>query len=571
MFAPAAFALLLWLAAPPQTLPTIEPQPLKAGRADNGINVLLDSSHQFSFFHHWQYQEALREAGFRVTGSQASLDRALKPGTSMRVRTQENHAWGIERPFTTLPAPSFEVVFTYQHGGFQPYLPGERAALAAFLESGGGAVFDVSSPESPAADLLHAYGAVIGGSPEEVSLRTKDPVPGLAVAELPHDLRQAEFGPEWTVAAGADERRGVLAWRKAGRGTIVLFADPRLLRLKGEKGDRVNRDLLAWAFLKAAGAPRVKEDGRRVPWEPSGLGGAFYPDNEIEVGGVSVLYSDNQLPSTVELIRKRFPEVMAVLQKMLPTPPNPGRAYYINLAAGEGGGWAENAVTPKMAGTISVKPESILSILAHELAHTMYGPEAADGTPGCRLPDWWSEAHAGWFQRKAIREMGFGEGWPYFSKNLAARDPLFTVDLAADLTPEATRLAWEKAWMVWSILDARYGPDWYPKWLAHIHKTFNDPKRLLTMDEYIRTVSESVGEDTAPLFERLGTTVGPAGRTGLPPIGPRKSTHSTSRSWQGRGRGRGMLRVNLLSIRSSESRSLASSFLFGDFHPRQNL
>ncbi|GEM_PF-5511297 len=42
------------------------------------------------------------------------------------------------------------------------------------------------------------------------------------------------------------------------------------------------------------------------------------------------------------------------------------------------------------------------------------------------------------------------------------------------------------------------------------------------MDEYIRTVSEAVGEDTAPLFERFGTTVGPAGRTTLPPIGPRK-------------------------------------------------
>jgi hypothetical protein len=214
--------------------------------------------------------------------------------------------------------------------------------------------------------------------------------------------------------------------------------------------------------------------------------------------------------------------VLAILQKMLPTPPNPGKAYYINLAAGEGGGWAENAVTPKMAGTISLKPESILSILAHELAHTMYGPEAVDGTAGCRMPDWWSEAHAGWFQRKTIRELGFGERWPYFSKALAVRDPLLAVDLASPLTPEATRLAWDKAWLIWSIMDARYGADWYPKWLSHVHKTINDPKRQLSMDEYIRTISESVGEDTAPLFERFGTTVGPAGRTNLPPIGPKK-------------------------------------------------
>jgi cytidyltransferase-like protein len=39
---------------------------------------------------------------------------------------------------------------------------------------------------------------------------------------------------------------------------------------------------------------------------------------------------------------------------------------------------------------------------------------------------------------------------------------------------------------------------------------------------HVRTISETVGEDTAPLFEKLGTTVGPAGRAPLPPIGPRK-------------------------------------------------
>jgi hypothetical protein len=521
MIAPAALALALCIAAAPQAPATVEPQPLKAGVKDLGVNILLDSSHQFSFFHHWQVQDVLRDSGFRVTGSQASLDRALKPGSPMRVRVQADHAWGIERPFTTLSAPAFDVLFTYQHGAFQPYLPAERAAIKSFLEAGGGVVFDVSAPDAPAADLLRDLGAAIGAAPADAVLRGRDKIPGLPAAEFPRSLKQAELGPGWTVAAGADDRHGALAWRSLGRGTIVLLTDPRLLRLKGEKGDRENTELLRWATLKAAGGPGRKTDGRRLPWEPEGLGGAFYPDNEMEIGGVRVLYSDNQLPSILELARTRFTEVMAILQKMLPTPPNPGGAYYINLAAGEGGGWAENAVTPKMAGTISVKPESILSILAHELAHTMNGPEAVDGTPGCRLPDWWSEAHAGWFQRKTIKEMGFGERWPYFSKALANQDPTLSLDLA-NLPPDKVRLAWDKAWVIWSILDARYGADWYPKWLAHIHKTFNDPKRQLTMDEYIRTVSETVGEDTAALFERFGTTIGPAGRTTLPPIGPRK-------------------------------------------------
>jgi hypothetical protein len=522
MLQAAAFLFSLVLSGSLQSAAVVEPQPLPSGIADNGVNVLIDSSHQFSFFHHWPCQDALRAAGFRVTGNQASLERALRPGTPMRVRVQADHAWGLERPFTTVPAPAYDVVLIYQHGAFQPYRPAEKEALGAFLEAGGGVVFDVSAADAPAAQLLRDYGAVVGQDAALVKIRAAaGSVPGLEPADLSRPLRQAEFGPGWTVAAGSDERHGALAWRKAGRGTIVLLADPTLLRGKDGRGDRENGVFLRFAILQASGGVRPKTDGRRVPWEPEGLGGAFYPDNEMVIGGLRVLYSDNQLPATLELARTRFIEVQSILQKMLPTPPNPGKAYYINLAAGEGGGWAENAVTPKMAGTISVKPESILSILAHELAHTMYGPEAVDGTAGCRMPDWWSEAHAGWFQRKTIREMGFGERWPYFPKALAAQDPLFSLDLA-NLPADKVRLAWDKAWLIWSILDARYGADWYPQWLAHVHKTYNDPRRLLTMDEYMRTISETVGEDTAPLFERFGTTVGPAGRAPLPPMGPRK-------------------------------------------------
>ncbi len=150
----------------------------------------------------------------------------------------------------------------------------------------------------------------------------------------------------------------------------------------------------------------------------------------------------------------------------------------------------------------------------------MYGPQATDGTPGCGLPDWFSEAHAGWFQRKVGREMGFGQGWPYHSPGLAQRDPLLDAVDLANVGEGQMALAWEKAWFIWSILDARYGPDWYPKWLAHVHGKYNDPARQLTMDEYIISVSETVGEDLSPLFEQFGTTVGE--RTDLPAIAPRQ-------------------------------------------------
>ena len=500
----------------------VEPQPLPGGVKDTGINVLFDSSHQFTFFHHWQCQAALRQAGYRVTGNQASLHRALVPGTRMRVRDQATHAWNIQRAFTTVPAPSYDVAFLYQHAIVQPYLAEEKAALRAFLEAGGGAVIDASVPGSPLAALLEEYGARLRGDTVEVALASGQSIPGANPAGWTGPRRTADLSAEWQAVVGAGPNRAALAFRRVGKGVVVLLTDPQLLRLRIDGKERPHRELLAWAVAKAAGGAKARADERRVPWEPEGLGGAFYPENQIEVGGIRVLYSDNQLPETIALAKNRFPEVVAHLQKMLPTPPNPGDAYYINLAAGDGGGWAENAVTPKMAGTIATKADGILSVLAHELAHTMYGPEAVDGTPGCRMPAWWSEAHAGWFQRKVIREMGFGEKWPYWPRALANLDPtLDAVDLAK-VGEDQMRLAWDKAWLLWSVLDARHGPVWYPQWLAHVHKKFGDPKRLLTMDEYVLSVSESLGEDVSALFVRFGTTVGPAGRSSLPPMGPKK-------------------------------------------------
>ena len=64
-----------------------------------------------------------------MTGNQSSLQLALTPGAPMRVCAQDNHAFGIERPFTTVPAPAFDVVFLYQHGKYPPYLPEELDAI----------------------------------------------------------------------------------------------------------------------------------------------------------------------------------------------------------------------------------------------------------------------------------------------------------------------------------------------------------------------------------------------------------------------------------------------------------
>jgi len=42
------------------------------------------------------------------------------------------------------------------------------------------------------------------------------------------------------------------------------------------------------------------------------------------------------------------------------------------------------------------------------------------------------------------------------------------------------------------------------------------------MDEYILSLSEALGEDATGLFVRFGTTAGPAAKSDLPPMGPKK-------------------------------------------------
>lgn len=490
----------------------IEPQPLPDAVADTGINVLLDSSHQFNFFTHWRVQSAIRNQGHRVCGNQAALHHALTPGTQMRVRKQDDHSWGTSRPMTEIPAPEFDVVYTYQHGKSQPYLDDEKKALRRFLEEGGGLILDGSTADSPIAEVAEQLGATLCDESAKVTAQN-DTVPGFDEDFFPHKFNVAQFSDDWTVLLGDGEVRGVLAYREFGKGRILLLSDQGLLHGK----DHPNGKLLSWMVTKVAGDTKPRDDERRIPWEYGGLGGAFYPGNEISLHGISVLYADNQLPKFVDLAKNKFPQVLDVLQKLLPTPPNPGHEFYIDIAAGSGGGWAENAITPKLAGTISMNSNSILSILAHELAHTMYGPEAKDGKLGAGMPTWFSEAHAGWFQRKTMREMDIGQDWPNWSGALAKQDPLLNNLDLANIPEGKMSLAWHKVWVIWSILDARYGEDWYPNWCAHVHKKYSGTDKKLDMSEYIMEISETVGEDVASLFERFGTTV--TKRTDLPPIG----------------------------------------------------
>lgn len=521
----AALLLLLPLGQVGQGL--VEPQPLADEVPDTGVNVLLDQSHQMTFFWAWDVQWRLRNTGHRVTCNQASLHHVLTPGNLALVRDQYWHNYAMPdgsspyRPFARIPVPEYHTVITVQAMRAQEYLPEEREALRRFVADGGGLVLVgcYVPGGSPIGSLAAELGAEFTPDRASVRLTGAEPIPGLSDEVLQRQYLLATYGAGWETLVGDTDGRGVLARRSLGSGKVYLIADHALCVTVGPDGrEGVNADLLAWLCSAATAKPPVTGDERRVPWEHGGIGGAYYPENEIVVDGVTVLYADNQLDHIKDAAQTGFADVRAVLQQMLPTPPSPGGETVIVLSAGDGGGWAENVFRPKVAGTISTDLNGIKSILAHELAHTMYGPEAHDGTPGCSLPAWFSEAHAGFFQRKACVGLGIAHDL-YDHSGLMRRDPLLNdIDLA-NVRDGDMGYAWAKAWFIWLLLDSRYGEAWYPKWLAHVHRKYGNPSRALTMDEYVISISEAVGEDVAPLWERFGTTI--RERTNLPPIGPR--------------------------------------------------
>jgi len=185
---------------------------------------------------------------------------------------------------------------------------------------------------------------------------------------------------------------------------------------------------------------------------------------------------------------------------------------FIILAAGSGGGWAVNAFYPKETGTISLDQVNLFGVFAHELGHTLSGPRNVKGeVAGNWFDGNHGEAHAGWWQGKILA---------LYSENKSMRDcnELFKfdrnaaeIDLAQasrDTQKSDKRKVWKKFWWIWQKLDDRYGTTWYPRWRWVQHTRWqNEPNRRLTIDDMVEDMSIACGEDLAPFFKQIGTTL----------------------------------------------------------------
>ena len=479
------------------------PLPKLRLRGDRGINVLVDLAHQCLFATMWSLPSELHRTGFRAVGSQATLDTVLTPGKPSRIRVRVGGHW----PFGWWANARYNVVMTHQGGPeSQDYLPEERAALRRYVEAGGGLVIIGSRARSAKAAegwTLNALAKQFGGALTERG----DKLGGDTAAVLRLD-------PRWEIVERGAAGQPVVAKRESGKGRVVLVGSLNVLRSgrstpADEKKARAERlvSLVAWA----AGGSKPVGGEPRLPAAMAG-GGGIYPELEQRVGNMVVYYARNQKPELLKTVREDLPAVGKQLQAWLPSPV-PEEPMFLVLSAGGGGGWAVNAYLPKEVGVISLSRLGIISIFAHELAHTMSGPRNAKGrTAGNWAHGNQGESHAGWFQGKIVAKYTDNK-FVKNCNNFFRFDPKGgALDLAA--APGELRRKWGKGkewgkiWWVWQKLDDRYGPTWYPRWRwVQYTRWQGQPSRRLSWDDMVEDMSIAVGEDLVPFFRAIGTTL----------------------------------------------------------------
>ncbi|MFQ6134105.1 MAG: hypothetical protein ACE5R4_18830, partial [Armatimonadota bacterium] len=452
---------------PPQSLPN-----------DTGINILLDHAHQVAFAMLWGLSGKLRGDGFRVCGSQATLDTVLTPGSRCRVRLTIGNTF----PFGWWRTPEFNVVITYQGDpNAQSYLPEERKALREFVERGGGLIIIPSPPRSEEVAEAWSLNALASDFGAFVTAGRAATASGQAAV-----LRLSE---EWEVTARGEKGEPVRAQRRYGKGRVVLL-EGRAAIADGEDAAELRRELVAWA---ASGKEPVGGPAR-IPTEMAG-GGGIYPELEQHLGGIVLYYSRNQTEQLLKVFTEDLVEIKDKVYEWLPSPPAE-QPMYVIASSGGGGGWACNYL-PKENGIISLSPVGIVGVFAHELAHTMCGPVNEKGVPAARSPHGvQGEAHAGWFQGKA---------YAYYDETRRDQPCRGARERQRGEKAWSSYSQW---WWLWQKMDDRYGATWFPRWYwVRATRWQEEPGHVETWDEMVEDMCIAVGEDLFPFMNEIGAPV----------------------------------------------------------------
>lgn len=478
-------------------------------KEDKGYNVLVDVAHQCSFASMWTLSPRLHGLGYRSHSSHAVLNSVLneKGVSRSRIRIPYDEQRNV-KPFAWYPNEKYNIVITEQQDArAQEYTDKEITALTEFVKKGGGLVIMSGVVKDEAlvkAWSLNKLAAAFDAELIAGEVKYKgDKYMGL------------KGNQKWEVVAKSEDGTPVQMRRTFGKGRVMLIGSVDAFRQAG-KDKTTPRNVEMEKFVGTTLA-WLCEQQQPIGGEPrmarSGGGADIYPELEFHNGDIITFYAENQEEHLLKTIREEFPRITKQVNEWLPSTPTKEPMYLI-LAAGDGGGWAVNNCRPKENGVISLKSEGIISIYAHELAHTMFGPANEEGEVAGRaaIRDR-GEAHAGWFQGKIdalyskdkLEKPNRNCNEIFEAANFKELD--FTQYYENDALQQTFGKGkdWQKTWYIWQKLDDHYGPTWFPRWKWIQHNRWStEPKRELTWEETFEDMSIAVGEDLFPFIKACG-------------------------------------------------------------------
>lgn len=490
-----------------QTLPVgigkkYPPEPINM-TIDKGYNVLIDLSHQCLFNYMWNLPDMLHQKGYRSVPSQASLHTVLDEKGVSRIRIP----YDKERkryPFAWYPNFKYNVIVTLQNDPSAPvYTEQECRILADFVKQGGGLIV-LADPVNPVdiADwsinrLLGVFDAAY--TTHYQTYKNRNHI-GLSLSS------------EWSSWEMGSDSLPIRACRNFGKGKIVVGTALDDFLGNGEGGNNFidkTMDLLCKNQTPVGGEPRLPQT--------MGGGGSIYPELESVTSGMVVYYTPKINSHLLECIEKEFPKITEMELNWYPSKWTEEPMYLI-LLAGNGGGWAVNSFKPKENGIISQSPDNLISIYAHELAHTLDGPvNSKNQTAGKSPIENQGEAHAGWFQgkieamyREELRNCSNKKCDDYFQSPEFMKLDLKKYGGNNEYMKQFIYGAdWKKLWYIWQRLDDTYGSAWYTRWKYLQHTRWEDePMRKLSWEETVEDMSLAVGADLFPFFISLNTGLG---------------------------------------------------------------
>lgn len=470
---------------------------------DNGYNVLIDIAHQCSFNYMWGLPDVLQSKGYRTISSQASLNTVLNPDGVSRIRIPFDTVNRIY-PFAWYPNFEYDVVITQQGDSSSPeYTETECKALVDFVNDGGGLVIlanpikaEMMAPWS-INRLAKAFGAEFTDAFQTFQERRYAGV---------------NVDASWEVTGKGDAGSPIRARREMGKGRVIISSS----LADFSPSDKVPTDAYVTESMKWVCENQSPVGGEpRLP-QTMGGGGAIYPELEGGASGIIIYYAPNIDPKLLSCVEDEFPKITERILQWLPSDPT-NEPMYLILSAGDGGGWAVNAFKPKENGIISLSNFGLISIYAHELAHTLGGPSNTDKVKAGESPmPNQGEAHAGWFQGKidALYDTVLINRPTKQCDKFFSTPEFATLDIKRHANDETYRneykkgVEWHKLWYIWQRMDDIFGGAWYPRWRMIQHERWaGDPTRQLTWEESVEDMSIAVGADLFPFFISLKTSL----------------------------------------------------------------